>query len=39
MNICLILNGYRDRDVSVSSISKPNAIRFMFLGLDEERIL
>jgi hypothetical protein len=39
MNICLILNGYRDRAVSICSISKPNAIRFMFVGLDEEQSL
>ena len=39
MNTCLILNGYCDRAVSICSISKPNAIRFMFVGLDEEQSL
>jgi hypothetical protein len=32
--MCLILNGYWDRAVSVS---RPNTVRFLFVGLDEER--
>ena len=34
MNMCLIWNGYRDRAVS---IPRPNSVRFLFVGLDEER--
>jgi hypothetical protein len=33
MNMWLILNGYRDRAVW---ISRPNSVRFLFVGLDEE---
>jgi hypothetical protein len=33
MNICLILNGYRDKTVW---ISRPNSLRFLFVELDEE---
>jgi hypothetical protein len=32
MNMCLILNGYRNRDVW---ISRPNSVIFLFVGLDE----
>jgi hypothetical protein len=32
----LILNGYRDRGVWISS---SNSVRFLFVGLDEERSL
>ena len=31
--MCLILNGYRDKTVW---ISRPNSVRFLFVGLDEE---
>ena len=34
MTMCLILKGYRDRAVW---ISRPNSIRFLFVGLDERR--
>jgi len=34
MNMCLILNSYRDRAVSISRL---NSVRFLFAGLDEER--
>jgi hypothetical protein len=34
MNLCVILNGCRDRAVW---ISRPNSVRFFFVGLDEER--
>ena len=34
MNMCLILNGYRDRAVSISRL---NSIRFLLVGLDKER--
>jgi hypothetical protein len=33
VNMCLILNGYRNIAVS---ISRPNSVRFLFVGLDEE---
>jgi hypothetical protein len=33
LNMCLILNGYRDRAVTFESV------RFLFVGLDEERSL
>ena len=36
MNMCLIMNGYRDRGVGSS---RPNYVRFFFVGLDEERSL
>jgi hypothetical protein len=32
--MCLIMNGYED---SVLWMSRPNSIRFIFVGLDEER--
>jgi hypothetical protein len=32
--MCLILNGYREKAVSVS---RPNSVRILFVGLDEER--
>jgi len=32
MDVCLILNGYRDRTVRISS---PNYDRFLFMRLDE----
>ena len=32
--MCLILNGFRDRAVS---IFRPNSVSFLFVGLDEER--
>ena len=34
--MCLILNGYRDTAVR---ISRPNFVRFLFVGSDEERSL
>jgi hypothetical protein len=33
MNMCLFLNGYRDRTVC---ISRPNSVRFLFMDLEEE---
>ena len=36
MNMCLIVNGYQDTAVSVS---RPNPVRFLIAGLDEERSL
>jgi len=33
-SMCLILNGYQDRAVRISS---PNSIIFVFVGLDERR--
>ena len=36
MNMCIILNGYQDRAVSVS---RPDYVRFLFVGLDEEESL
>jgi hypothetical protein len=36
MNMCLILNVYRDRNLCTS---RPNSVRFLFVGLDEERSL
>jgi hypothetical protein len=36
MNMCIILNGYRDRD---PSISRPNSVRILFVGLGEWRSL
>ena len=36
MDMCLILNGYRNR---ATNISRPNSVRLLFVGLDDERIL
>jgi hypothetical protein len=36
MNMCLILNGYRDRAVR---ISRPNSVGFLFVRLEAERSL
>jgi hypothetical protein len=36
MNMCLILNGFQVRAVWMS---RPNWVRFLFVGLDEERSL
>ena len=36
MNICLIVNGYRGRAMW---ISRPNSVRFLFVGLNEGRTL
>ena len=33
MIVCLILNGYQDRAVRNS---RPNSVRFLFVGLDDE---
>jgi hypothetical protein len=32
MNMCLNVNGDRDRDVG---ISRPNSVRFLFVGLEQ----
>jgi hypothetical protein len=34
--MCLIMQGYRHRSVWIST---PNSVRFLFVGLDEERSL
>ena len=36
MNMCLIVKGCRDGDIS---ISRHKSVRFFFVGLDEERSL
>jgi hypothetical protein len=36
MDMCLILNGYRD---IATKISRPYSVRFLFVGLVEERSL
>ena len=36
MNTCPILIGYRDRDFQIYRL---NSVRFLFVGLDEERSL